>query len=668
MTSAPRILALALLLGVSVLVRADEDDDKTGELQPVAPSAQYQIPNFQNYGPGEFSYALAADGKSVVVSGHGNWLMVHDLVRRKEPHQGKQLMLEQQVQMYNASLAFALDGTLLAGGGQHGGDMAVHFIDAKTGKEIRQIDNDQPLFGLAAAPDGKALAVATQQGVELWNATNGEELRVFIAPPDNNMFSQIRPVTFSRDGRMLAAANGESVYLFEVASGKERHKLTVKADVEQPNMRFRNYIVMPVGALALSANGRLLAIGSDRAVRVWDLTNNEELPPLIGHQGMVRAVAFAPDGRRLLSFDSAGLKLTWSVPRIVKSAGAKLPRLTAEEFDELWDELGDADAFNSYRAIRHMAAEPQRALALLSKHLQPVPSGDSQRLEKLVADLQNPNAGVRRKAMTELRQLGEAALGALSQIPQNQRHQQSIMIVMNKLEARFATPERARALKAVQILQRMGTPEAKQLLEKLAKGAAGARLTVAAKTALDNFTAAEKRTGPAPVRPESLWGDLASENAAVAFRAVNALSATPKETISLLRQELHPATEVDAKRIDELIADLDNNQFDVRQRSTTELEALGELAVPAMKKALEAGPSAEVRRHLERLVARLAGNQTPSGKTLRIVRAMEVLERLDSSDSRLLLEALAKGAEQAWLTREAKSSLDRLAHRPALTP
>jgi WD40 repeat protein len=667
MTTAQRILAIVLFLPVALPARADEDDDKTGELQPVAPSAQYQVPNFQNLGHGDFSFALTPDGKSVVVSGHGNWMMVHDLVRRKEPRQGKQLMLEEQLQMFNASLAFAPDGTLLVGGGQHGGDMSVHFLDAKTGKGIRQIDNDQPLFGLAATPDGRALAVATQQGVELWNAVNGEELRVFVIPPNSNMFSQIRPVTFSRDGRMLAAAMGDTVHLFETASGKERHKITFKAEAEQPNMRFRNYNVMPVGALALSPNDRLLAIGADRAVRVWDLTTDEELPPLVGHQGMVRAVTFAPDGRRLWSFDNMGLKLTWSVPRIVKSAGLKLPRLTAEEFDELWDELGDADAFNSYRAIRHMAAEPQRSTALLAKHLEPVPSGDEKRLEKLVADLQNANGGIRRKAMTELRGFGEAALGALSQIPQNQRHQQSIMIVMNKLEVRYATPERARALKAVQILERIGTPEAKQSLEKLAKGAAGTRLTVAAKTALDNFPTSDKRTGSAPIKMESLWGDLASEDAAVAFRAQNALSGAPKETIALLRQELRPAVEVDAKRIDELITDLDNNPFDVRRKSTAELEALGDSAGPAMKKALEAGPSAEVRRHLERLVERLAGNQTPSGKTLRSMRAVELLERLDSSDARRLLEALAKGAEPAWLTREAKSSLARLANRPAPT-
>ena len=224
-------------------------------------------------------------------------------------------------------------------------------------------------------------------------------------------------------------------------------------------------------------------------------------------------------------------------------------------------------------------------------------------------------------------------------------------------------PDRARALKAVQILERIGTPEAKQLLEKLAKGAAGTKLTAAAKTALDNFPSADKSAGPAPLKRENLWTDLGSDNAAVAFRAVNALSVAPKEALVLLRQELHPASELDAKRIDALIADLDNNQFDVRQKSAAELEVLGAMAGPALKKALDASPSVEVRRHLERLIQRLAANQSPSSKTLRLVRAVEILERLDNSDARLLLEALARGATQASLTREAKASLDRLAQR-----
>jgi hypothetical protein len=236
------------------------------------------------------------------------------------------------------------------------------------------------------------------------------------------------------------------------------------------------------------------------------------------------------------------------------------------------------------------------------------------------------------------------------------------MVMMNKLEARYATPERARALKAVQILQRIGAPEAKQLLEKLAKGAAGARLTVAAKTALDNFSAADQRA-PAALKPENLWADLASDNAAVAFRAVNTLSAAPKETIALLRQELHPAAEVDAKRMEELIAGLDSNEFDLRQKSAAALEALGEAAGPSLKKALETSPSEEMRRHLERLIAKLAASQTPSGKTLRLLRAVEVLERLDMVEARRLLEELARGAAQAALTRDAKASLNRLAQR-----
>jgi WD40 repeat protein len=655
-----------LLIIVPTLVRADEDDaEKIGDLQPVAPSGQYQVPNYQNYGHNDFAHALSPDGKLVAITTHGNWVMLHDLVRRKQPQQPRQLMLE-NMQLYNAPIVISPDGqSLVATGQQHSNDMAVHFVDIKTGKEIRQIDNDQPLFGLALSPDGKHLAVGVQQGVELWDAATGDEVRVINVPPPVNFYYPTRPLCFSHDGRMIAIAMGNTVHVCETASGKERFKFAVGSDAEQQqNMRIpRNYNVVPVGALGFSADGRLLAVGGDRSVRVWDLMAGLELPPLGSHQGMVRALVFTADGKRLISFDTAGLKLTWNVARIVKSANAKLTRLSDRDFEELWDELGDADAFNTYRALRHMTADPARTLALLTKHVQPVPPGDSARLEKLVADLQNASSGVRRKAMTELRKHGEAALGALTQIPQAQRNHQSVNVLMNKLEMLHATPERARALKAVQVLEQIGTPEAKQLLDKLAKGAAGTKLTVAAKTALEHLGETGDQTKPAEAKVEALWSDLGSDDAAIAYRALCRLTAAPRPAIALLREQLKPATGVDEKRLDQLITDLDNNQFDIREKATAELEAAGDQASPLLKKTLEGSPSVEVRKRVERLLERLNANQAPSGKTLRAWRAVELLEHLDTGDARLLLESLARGAAHAPLTKEAKASLDRLAKR-----
>jgi hypothetical protein len=118
-----------------------------------------------------------------------------------------------------------------------------------------------------------------------------------------------------------------------------------------------------------------------------------------------------------------------------------------------------------------------------------------------------------------------------------------------------------------------------------------------------------------------------------------------------------PVLVADGKRLKALIADLDSDQFKVREAATAALGRLGVSAASALRDVLRGSPSLEARRRAERLLAALA----PGGERERqTARALEVLEQVASPEAVRLLETLAKGAPDARQTREAKAALRRL--------
>jgi WD40 repeat protein len=173
-------------------------------------------------------------------------------------------------------------------------------------------------------------------------------------------------------------------------------------------------------------------------------------------------------------------------------------------------------------------------------------------------------------------------------------------------------------------------------------------------------------TEPLPARAErlpaealeSLWSDLASNDAARAFAALRQLAACPDQAVTLIKEHVRPATPPDDNRVARLIADLNSDRFERRRQAQAELDALGELAGPALRQALAQGPPLEVRQRLERLLARPAA--AAPARQLRELRAVELLELIANPAARQVLEGLAGGAVTARLTRQAIGAGRRL--------
>jgi hypothetical protein len=157
---------------------------------------------------------------------------------------------------------------------------------------------------------------------------------------------------------------------------------------------------------------------------------------------------------------------------------------------------------------------------------------------------------------------------------------------------------------------------------------------------------------------DKLWEALDQPGAA-GFRAVSRLVRAGRSGFDVLRGRVRPAPARDAGRTRRLVGELDADAAADRDRATGELERLGELAEPELRKALTGKPSAEVKRSVERLLARLASPLRIPGR-LRQSRSVLALEWIGTAEAKALLRNLAAGEPVAALTQDARAALQRL--------
>jgi hypothetical protein len=262
----------------------------------------------------------------------------------------------------------------------------------------------------------------------------------------------------------VATATPEGVWLWEVATGRLRYHRKGAA-----------------GLVACSPDGHTLALAAGPVVRLIDARADKELGRLKGHEAPVQALAFTPDGKALVSGAADSTALVWDVARLTAAARPAAAALTAKQRDQLWADLAGEDAGRAFLAMTTLWETPKEATALLAERLKPVPAVDAEQMRRRLAGLEDDSFDVRQGAAAELERLGELARPALEDALKKRPSadlRRRVEDLLSRLRPSATLPaEELRCLRAVEVLEGIGTPEAKKVLRELAKGARGARQT-----------------------------------------------------------------------------------------------------------------------------------------------------------------------------------------------
>jgi WD40 repeat protein/serine/threonine protein kinase len=154
------------------------------------------------------------------------------------------------------AVAYSADGQFLASAGGRDQEKNLGVWEAATGKPIHCLRQEGGFVrSVAFSPDGKRLAATSAFQVVLWDVATGEKLRTIT------LIDRAFRVAFSPDGKRLATAcEGQTVWLWDAATGKELAKLRVSGG--EP----RSVAFNPDGFYLASCSG----YKDNGTIQIWD--------------------------------------------------------------------------------------------------------------------------------------------------------------------------------------------------------------------------------------------------------------------------------------------------------------------------------------------------------------------------------------------------------------
>ena len=210
--------------------------------------------------------------------------------------------------------------------------MGIWIYNAHTGAEVSLLSGHQgDVQAIAYAPDGKTLASAGRdETIRLWHPKTSQHLATLTGHG-----GLVTSLAFSPDGKKLVSGSGDATV--RLWSTETRQQLWSEdtpqkrshAHAKDPVIRdifglspppsrspFEQLAFQWVLAVVYSPDGKTLASSgsSDGTIQLWHVDTGNLVQTLVGHTESVTALAFAPDGKTLVSGSNDDTLRVWDSP------------------------------------------------------------------------------------------------------------------------------------------------------------------------------------------------------------------------------------------------------------------------------------------------------------------------------------------------------------------
>lgn len=231
------------------------------------------------------SISFAPDGNRFAAAGNGSIIKVWDT---------KTLMEIVAIQGHSAdvfSIRFSPDGSQIAATSL---DNTIRFWDANTGEELTtwQVPNVGPV--LVYNKTGTRILFWSDYQLKVRNIDNGED--ILSIPAGEYIFA------LSSDDQKIAviSEDGDFIRILNTSDGQ------VIYNIRYPSNQIEDMEFNP-------DDSKLVAVGRDRKIHVWDVESGIEIVTLGGHQEFIAALAFTSDGKYIATSGFDGIIKVWSL-------------------------------------------------------------------------------------------------------------------------------------------------------------------------------------------------------------------------------------------------------------------------------------------------------------------------------------------------------------------